>query len=76
MGFPAAIREKPRCWVDLSCAGHLVSIGLGEIKQPCPRALHVRGLVRRCFNLAFLRGKDQTTNEVKIAFIIAQKEIM
>jgi len=58
MGFPAAIREKPRCWVALSCAGHSVSTRLGEIKQPCPRSLRVRGLVRRFFNLAFLRGKD------------------
>jgi len=30
MGFPAAIREKARYWVALSCAGHLVSTGLGE----------------------------------------------
>jgi len=39
MGFQAAISEKPRSWVVLSCAEHLVSPSLGEIKQPCPRSL-------------------------------------
>jgi len=49
MGFPAAIREKPRSWVALSCAEHSVSLGLGEIKQMRPHSLRVRGLVRRFF---------------------------
>ena len=32
MGFLAAIREKPQCWVALSCDAHLVSGGLGRIR--------------------------------------------
>jgi len=39
MVFPAAIREKSRCWVSLSYDAHSVSAGLGRIKQPCFRSL-------------------------------------
>ena len=38
MVFPAAIREKLRCWVVLSYDAHSVSAGLDRIRQPCVRS--------------------------------------
>jgi len=35
MVFPAANREKSRCWVALSYDAHSVSAGLGRIRKPC-----------------------------------------
>jgi len=34
MGFPAVIHEELQRWVDLSYDAHLVSAGLGRIRQP------------------------------------------
>jgi len=39
MVFPAAIREKSRCWVVLAYDAHSVSAGLGRIRQSCFRSL-------------------------------------
>jgi len=49
MVFLAAIREKSQCWVALSCDVHLVSAGLGRIRQPCFRSLSEWNLVRTFF---------------------------
>jgi len=49
MGFPAAIREKSQCWVALSCDAHLVSAGLGRIRQPCSCSSSEWDLVRTFF---------------------------
>ena len=48
-GFPAAFREEMLYRVAPSNAEHSVFTCLGEIKQPCPRSLRVRGFVRRFF---------------------------
>jgi len=44
--FPAAIREKSRCWVALSYDAHSVSACLGRIRQPCFPSLSDWILVR------------------------------
>jgi len=49
MVFLAAIREKSQCWVFLSCDAHLVSAGLGRIRQPCFRRSARWNLVRTFF---------------------------
>jgi len=49
MVFLAAIREKSQCWVALSCDVHLVSAGLGRIRQPCFQSLSEWNLVRTFF---------------------------
>ena len=48
-GFLAAFREETLYRVAPSYAEHSVFTVLGEIKQPCPRSLRVRGFVRRFF---------------------------
>jgi len=48
-GFPAAFREETLYRVGPSYAEHSVFTSLGEIKQPCPRSLRVRGFVLRFF---------------------------
>jgi len=58
MGFSAAFREETLYRVAPSYAEHSVFTGLGEIKQPCPRPLSERGLVRTSFSsLAFCAGR-------------------
>jgi len=59
MVFPAAIREKSRCWVAFSYDAHSVSAGLGRIRQPCFRLLSDWILVRTFLKHSpFLRGKQ------------------
>jgi len=59
MIFQAAIREKSRCWVVLSYDTHLVSAGLGRLRQPCFRSLSDWILVRTFFkHLPFCAGNN------------------